>query len=58
MLILHLILMVEIIQNFTNGTGVASMDINLVSGSYKVTATYENTTVESSIIVTPTILAK
>ena len=41
----------------TNGTGVASMDINLVSGSYKVTATYENTTVESSIIVTPTILA-
>lgn len=41
----------------TNGTGIASMDINLVSGSYKVTATYENTTVESSIIVTPTILA-
>ena len=41
----------------TDGTGVASMGIGLVSGFYKITATYDNITVESSILVTPTILA-
>lgn len=33
------------------------MGIGLVSGFYKITATYDNITVESSILVTPTILA-
>lgn len=37
--------MVKISTKTTDGTGVASMGIGLVSGFYKITATYDNITV-------------